>query len=214
MGLIVDVTTTEVKITNKDYFTINQGEYNINKCVFSFSAEYYGLVKRVVFQNVLDQKYFVEINENECIIPEIMLRLSGFVYLKVFAYDNNDDGTLNLRYSPTPDTFDVDPGSYTPTDTAILAPEAAIDYLDQIKEFIEYINKQLEEGNFNGVGIKEIVYNLDYTITIVLTNGNRYTSRSIRGAPGPKGDPGEKGDTPKVSFEINKDGYLILTEED
>ena len=33
MGLIVDVTTTEVKITNKDYFTINQGEYNINKCI-------------------------------------------------------------------------------------------------------------------------------------------------------------------------------------
>ena len=148
MGLIVNVTPTKVEITNKDAFTINQGEYNINNCTFTFSQEYAGLVKRVVFQNLLDNKYYVEINEdNECIIPEIMLRLSGSIYLKVFAYENNSDGTLNLRYSPTPDTFDVNPGSYTPTAYAVLAPEVAKDLIDKVNELLEEADEAIDRVN-------------------------------------------------------------------
>lgn len=48
-----------------------------------------------------------------------------------------------------------------------------------------------------GVGITEAVLNDDYTLTLKFSDGNSYTTSSIRGLQGPKGDtgsPGEKGD--------------------
>ena len=44
-------------------------------------------------------------------------------------------------------------------------------------------------------GIAQIIFNDDYTITFVLTDGRRFTTGSIRGAVGEKGDKGDKGDT-------------------
>lgn len=44
------------------------------------------------------------------------------------------------------------------------------------------------------VGISEIRFNDDYTITFVMTDGRTYTSEPVRGATGEKGDKGEKGD--------------------
>lgn len=47
----------------------------------------------------------------------------------------------------------------------------------------------------SGNGIKSIVLNKDYTLTINYTNGTSDTTTSIRGAKGEKGDKGDKGDT-------------------
>ena len=55
------------------------------------------------------------------------------------------------------------------------------------------------------VGISEISFNSDYTITFVLTDGRTYTSEPVRGADGAKGDKGDKGDT--------GDDY-VLTQQD
>lgn len=44
-------------------------------------------------------------------------------------------------------------------------------------------------------GIESIVFNDDYTLTFNMTNGNTYTTGSIRGAQGEQGEQGEKGDT-------------------
>lgn len=44
-------------------------------------------------------------------------------------------------------------------------------------------------------GIAQIIFNDDYTITFVLTDGREFTTGSIRGAVGEKGDKGDKGDT-------------------
>lgn len=44
-------------------------------------------------------------------------------------------------------------------------------------------------------GIAQIIFNDDYTITFVLTDGRRFTTGSIRGTVGEKGDKGDKGDT-------------------
>ena len=44
-------------------------------------------------------------------------------------------------------------------------------------------------------GIAQIIFNDDYTITFILTDGRRFTTGSIRGAVGEKGDKGDKGDT-------------------
>ena len=42
-------------------------------------------------------------------------------------------------------------------------------------------------------GIAQIVFNDDYTITFVLTDGRRFTTGSIRGATGPQGPSGPQG---------------------
>lgn len=44
-------------------------------------------------------------------------------------------------------------------------------------------------------GIAQIIFNDNYTITFILTDGRRFTTGSIRGAVGEKGDKGDKGDT-------------------
>lgn len=51
-------------------------------------------------------------------------------------------------------------------------------------------------GGKDGVGISSITFNSDYTMTINLTNGQSYTSQSLRGAQGqtgPQGPQGEQG---------------------
>lgn len=44
-------------------------------------------------------------------------------------------------------------------------------------------------------GIAQIIFNDNYTITFIMTDGRRFTTGSIRGAVGEKGDKGDKGDT-------------------
>ena len=72
-------------------------------------------------------------------------------------------------------------------------PEVVVDY--------DYINADLNLAFHNlkgdtgkqgiqGVGIESIRFNEDYTLTIILTNGEEYTTESIRGA---KGDTGPAG---------------------
>lgn len=55
-----------------------------------------------------------------------------------------------------------------------------------------------ESGDFDGadgVGIKRIVLNSDYTLTITLDDDRSFTTTSVRGQAGAKGDTGSKGDT-------------------
>lgn len=44
------------------------------------------------------------------------------------------------------------------------------------------------------VGISEIRFNSDYTITFVMTDGRTFTSEPVRGESGAKGEKGDKGD--------------------
>ena len=58
------------------------------------------------------------------------------------------------------------------------------------------------------VGISEIRFNSDYTITFVMTDGRTFTSEPVRGESGAKGDKGDKGDTGDAG-----DDY-VLTQQD
>lgn len=49
-------------------------------------------------------------------------------------------------------------------------------------------------GGEDGVGISSITFNSDYTMTITLTNGQTYTSTSLRGPQGVQGEPGAQGE--------------------
>ena len=51
----------------------------------------------------------------------------------------------------------------------------------------------------DGVGIKSVVLNSDYTLTIRYTDGTYYTSESIRGEKGEQGDPGKDGSDASVT---------------
>lgn len=47
-----------------------------------------------------------------------------------------------------------------------------------------------ESGEFDGVGITDITFNSDYTLTLTMTDGTEYTTDPIRGEKGEKGDTG------------------------
>ena len=61
-----------------------------------------------------------------------------------------------------------------------------------------WVNTQIKALAVDGVGIENIVYNNDYTITINLTDGTSYTTNSIRGQKGEKGDTGA---TPNIKIQ-------------
>ena len=64
-----------------------------------------------------------------------------------------------------------------------------------------WVNTQIKALAVDGVGIENIVYNNDYTITINLTDGTSYTTNSIRGE---KGDKGDIGVTPNIKIKTTE----------
>ena len=70
-----------------------------------------------------------------------------------------------------------------------------------------------------GNGIARAVLNADYTLTLTFTNGDTYTTTSIRGATGAAGAKGDKGDTGDTGPQgasvtgasINSSGELVIT---
>ena len=188
----VTVNTNKVKITQSDI--INKGEYNITPIEFTFSNEYLNLTKRAIFTSN-NKSFVVEINNNECIIPEEVLRLQGNVILGVYAYENNNE-KLVKRYSPGPAEFFVDKGSYIDTTKTTIPPQEAKDLIDKVNDIIDEVQQKLDNGEFDGqdgVGISNIVFNNDYTMTITLTNGTTYTSPVLKGDPGTPGQNGQDG---------------------
>ncbi len=49
------------------------------------------------------------------------------------------------------------------------------------------------ENGADGVGIEDVVNNANGTITVILTNGEKYTSDNLTGPQGAKGDKGDTG---------------------
>lgn len=127
---------------------IHKGEYNINKCIFEFSSEYTkDLIYRAVF-SCINGSYYQLILNNECNIPEEILREKDVnIELGVYAYILNDDNELELRYSPKPTYFRVENGSYKDADeTEVPSPT---DYEKFLNEFNRNATNKTEEFNQN-----------------------------------------------------------------
>lgn len=139
MGIEINVTPTKVQIADKTNTIINKGEYNVNTCNFTFSQEFDDKFKRAVFNNIDSKKYVVEIKNNSCIIPEEVLKIPGMLYIGVYAYDTVDD-KLHLRYSPTPDSIEINEGSYSSNLSEALAPETSLDLIEQVNQSLRRIN--------------------------------------------------------------------------
>ena len=214
MVVNLTVTINKVTITNQTTPEINQGEYNVNTCNFNFSQEFEGLEKRAVFSNVLGQKYLVEIKNNICIIPEEILGLVGTLTIGVYGFINNEN-ELQLRYSPTPATLPINEGSYISNAPVPIPPKMINDLYKQVTDFITAVQAMLDSGDFNGVGIQNIIFNPNYTMTIILTNGSTITSPSLRGEKGDTGEPGQNG-TDGIDGQDGTDGksaYQIWLDE-
>lgn len=118
---------------------INAGEYNITTLNFEFSDEYEGLTKMAVFSNC-ETSIKTAILNNQCTIPFEVLEEPGQVLLGVYGYEGEDD-SLELRYSPEPQYFNVKHGSYQEGGEPTIPPKS------EWEEVVEEVNQAIDEAN-------------------------------------------------------------------
>lgn len=109
MNINVSIDSIEIQKCGEK---IHKGEYNINKCVFSFSKEYTKKLVSIAVFTTINGSYKRNILNNECDIPFEVLQEKGSVELGVYSYEIDEDGVLKLRYSPSSSKFYVETGSY------------------------------------------------------------------------------------------------------
>ena len=155
----IKVTKTNVILDN-DYI-LNDKEYNVNKCYFTFSDDYTNeLVKKAIF--VQGEKIVEEpILNNECLIPSEVLN-RGIYELRVYAYKSEDD-ELILRYSPTPTLVYVREGSYI---EGAESPEVITP--SQFEQYMQALNDGLNEVENVDINAEQLSNGAKVTIT------NRY----------------------------------------
>ena len=158
---------------------VNEGEYNIQSCEFQFSEEFIGLSNIAVFTG-LNGSYKVALSDNTCVIPIEVLQNEEVITLGVYAYDV-DGEELILRYSPTPDVFTVEPGSYVanaqnssaPTPTEVEQLQSQITQnandIDNLEEITGTHTTQIEtlQGNIADINLEQETQN-----TNIQTNTN------------------------------------------
>ena len=98
----VKVTEKQVIITERDQ--VNEGEYGINQCEFTLPESFQGLSVTAIFNGIP-----VPLNDGKCLIPSLE---EGNCVLGVYAYSQTL-GETEIMYSPKPDEFRVENGSFT-----------------------------------------------------------------------------------------------------
>lgn len=162
MNIQVTPHTIAITINNN----INAGEYNITPCEFTFTEEYENLAKEAIFSSCDGSVIKTSILSNQCTIPFEVLQQEGNVLLGVYAYETDDD-ELVLRYSPTPQYFNVKKGSFqVGNDPDLPSPTEWERVLEQINQAIE------ETNNLNITANKEGKVT---TITITKKDGTTQT---------------------------------------
>lgn len=166
------ITVNKDNVKIEEFDVVHEGEHRVNKCSFSFSEEYTEeLVKKAIFTSQ-NSSVEVAIINNECNIPTEILKARNIVLLGVYAYKVVDD-KLDLRYSPSPDAFKVNSGSYIEgaNESEEITPsqfeqymQALNDGLNKVEEslkkmdsatssatqLVDDINQKLENGDFIG----------------------------------------------------------------
>lgn len=159
---------------------INAGEYNITTLNFEFSDEYEGLTKMAVFSNC-ETIIKTAILNDQCTIPFEVLEEPGQVLLGVYGYEGEDE-SLELRYSPEPQYFNVKYGSYQNGGDPELPPRS------EWEEVVEEINEVIDEAN--NLNIEAEKEDNETTITITKKDGTTQTVEILDGEQGPPGPPG------------------------
>lgn len=178
----ISVTKTQVSI-NTDY-VLNDAEYNINECTFSFSNDYTDdLVKKAVFikgSSIIE----MSIINNKCNIPYEVLTQGQFE-IHVYAYEV-DGNELVLRYSPSYTTAYVRTGSYVENAES---PEEITP--TQFEQYMQAMNDGLNE--VANVNISSEQLSDGTSITITNREGVSNTTYVYNGHDGANGKDGTNG---------------------
>ena len=158
-------------------------------------------------------------NNNEIIIPDEYLISGEDIYIWIFLHQTTSDGqtryTINIPIQKRPKAESKEPTQVEQNviDQLISSLEQKVDEIstatEQAKDtFLKYpkiiddywyvydiqtknwINTEVKALGEDGLGIKNIFLNNDYTLTITFTDDTVFTSESIRGQKGQKGDTG------------------------
>lgn len=188
----ITVTKDNVKIEKFDI--VHEGEHKVNKCSFSFSEEYTeDLVKKAIF-TLQNDSIEVPIINNECDIPTEILKAMNIVLLGVYAYKVTGD-KLDLRFSPSPDAFKVNSGSYIEgaSESEEIMPSQFEKYMQALNDGLNKVEASLQEVDEATSSVNNLVDEINQK----LENGDfigPQGPQGIQGEVGPKGDKGEKGD--------------------
>lgn len=158
-------------------------------------------------------------NNNEIIIPDEYLISGEDIYIWIFLHQTTSDGqtryTINIPVQKRPKAESKEPTQVEQNviDQLISSLEQKVDEIsaatEQAKDtFLKYpkivddywyaydiqtkdwINTEVKALGEDGVGIRDVSFNNDYTLTITFTDGSVFTTESLRGEKGQKGDTG------------------------
>lgn len=189
----ITVTKDNVKIEKFDI--VHEGEHKVNKCSFSFSEEYTeDLVKKAIF-TLQNDSIEVPIINNECDIPTEILKAMNIVLLGVYAYKVTGD-KLDLRFSPSPDAFKVNSGSYIEgaSESEEIMPSQFEKYMQALNDGLNKVEESLNKMDSATSSAMQLVDEIEQK----LENGDFI---GPEGPQGPQGVPGTNG----------KDGVGITT---
>ena len=201
----VKVTKDNVSILNKDELKVHVGEYKVNLINFDFSEEYTkDLVLNALFVMNDGSSFQTSILDNECHIPGQVLESKGHVLLGVYAYKVNED-ELELRYSPRPDYFNVELGSYNPDaeESQEITPTQFEQYMQALQNGLNQVQESIKELNQVTDNANDLVDEINQKLAngeFVGPQGPTGPQGEVgpvgpEGPQGPKGDKGDKGDT-------------------
>ena len=181
------ITVTKDNVKIEEFDVVHEGEHRVNKCSFSFSEEYTEeLVKKAIFTSQ-NSSVEVAIINNECDIPTEILKARNIVLLGVYAYKVVDD-KLDLRYSPSPDAFKVNSGSYIEgaSESEEITPSQFEQYMQALNDGLNKVEESLKKMDEATSSATQLVDKIEQK----LENGEFI---GPEGPQGPQGVPGKNG---------------------
>lgn len=180
----MNISVTKTKVSVDTDYILNDSEYNVNECTFSFSDEYTeDLVKKAIF--IKDTSTIeMSIINNKCSIPYEVLKQGQF-QIRVYAYEVEGDNLI-LRYSPSYATVYVRTGSYVENAES---PEEITP--TQFEQYMQAMNDGLNE--VANVDINSEQLSDGASITITNREGVSNTTYIYNGQNGTNGKDGTNG---------------------
>lgn len=187
------ITVNKDNVKIEEFDVVHEGEHRVNKCSFSFSEEYTEeLVKKAIFTSQ-NSSIEVAIINNECDVPTEILKARNIVLLGVYAYKVVDD-KLELRYSPSPDAFKVNSGSYIEgaNESEEITPSQFEQYMQALNDGLNKVEESLKKMDSATSAATQLVDNINQK----LENGDfigPQGPQGIQGIPGKNGTNGQDG---------------------
>lgn len=184
------ITVNKDNVKIEEFDVVHEGEHRVNKCSFSFSEEYTEeLVKKAIFTSQ-NSSVEVAIINNECDIPTEILKARNIVLLGVYAYKVTGD-KLDLRYSPSPDAFKVNSGSYIEgaSESEEITPSQFEQYMQALNDGLNKVEESIKKMDEATSSANDLVDNINQK----LENGDfigPQGSQGIQGVPGKDGTDG------------------------